>query len=267
MARVMIALVALALLAVSQGPIAGEARAASYTERTQALLGNLPTGVTIATAVERRIFTRLNQLRSGKRLPQLTAHQGLADAARVNSLRMQRDRFFAHDDPDGRGASDRVAAMERQAVFSQIGENLAQISPIIRGVADDMHDGWVKSPGHYRNMIKPDYDHVGVGCVQDGRKTICTQVFALVAGRFLTPVPVKIHRSSPPNVVAQFPKLDFGGWLLTDRQGKEHTRGTGDTLDAPRSLRGEFLLRPIGVKREERRIIYHHFFGPSVVLK
>ena len=87
--------------------------AQSYTERTLDLLRNPPAGIVFPVKTEQRVMTLLNRLRAAKGLPALRARDSLRDAARVHSVRMLRDDFFAHEDPDGRGATDRVAAVDR----------------------------------------------------------------------------------------------------------------------------------------------------------
>ncbi|SNS56453.1 Uncharacterized conserved protein YkwD, contains CAP (CSP/antigen 5/PR1) domain [Micrococcales bacterium KH10] len=44
---------------------------------------------------------------------------------------------------------------------------------------DVIHQGWVSSPGHYDNMVHPDFTHVGIGVASSASGgTYATQVFA-----------------------------------------------------------------------------------------
>lgn len=251
------------LAAVTPLPV----EAASYTERTYALLQALPPGVSLQEPTEDGIFSLLNKLRASKGLSILKPAAGLRDAARAHVLRMQRDAFFAHADPDGRGAVDRVAALDRSTVYGAIAENLAKIGPPSGGMASKMHQGWVNSPGHYKNMISPQYSHVGVGCIADRQAELCAQVFGKKAGILRQPLPVRLTSSSRTNVAAAIEGLDYGGWILMDQGGAERAVGHGNFLKWPQGLAGEVRLRIIGSRREGNRIYQYHFFGPSAVIQ
>ncbi len=238
----------------------------SYTERALHLLDNTPADLSIPRAAEDRVFSLLNQLRSGKGLPILGAGKGLRDAARVQSYRMLRDDFFAHQDPDGRGVSERLAAVDRQTLYSAIGENLAKISPPGQDPARTVHDGWVNSPGHYKSMISERFSHVGIGCAMQQRLLVCTQVFGKTVGQLLSLLPARPGPSGSTNVTASIQGMAYGGWVLLDRQDKELAKGQGATLKWPTGLRGEYQVRIIGRVQRGNRIYLHRFFGPSAVL-
>jgi len=180
---------------------------------------------------------------------------------------MLRDRFFAHDDPDGNGALVRVAAHDRHNIYRFVAENLAKISPPRGDMARLVHDGWVNSPGHYKNMVSEKSTHVGNGCAIAGEILMCTQVFGGDAGTLKEPVPVIVERGTRTAMIAQVTGLTHGGWALVDQHGREQAKGESATLQWPRKLRGEHQLRIIGKRREGNRVYFYRFFGPSVVLK
>ncbi|MBD8063401.1 CAP domain-containing protein [Oceanitalea stevensii] len=41
----------------------------------------------------------------------------------------------------------------------------------------DVVKAWLGSPGHRANIIDPDLTEIGIGCVPDGVKLLCSQVF------------------------------------------------------------------------------------------
>lgn len=251
-------------LAMTAG--APSASGKSYTEAALDLLAKPPAGLSVPKAAEDRVFSLLNKMRADKGLPVLRAGKGLRDAARVHSYRMLRDDFFGHQDPDGRSASGRLAAVDRQTLYSAIGENLAKISPPGQNPARTVHDGWVNSPGHYKNMISGRFSHVGIGCAVQKRLLVCTQVFGKTVGRLQKPLPVRPGPSGRTNVTASITGMTYDGWLLVNRQGKEMAKGLGPTLKWPDRLRGEYQVRLIGKVQQGNRIYLHRFFGPSVVL-
>lgn len=255
-------------LAMISAPFAVTAAQDGYALSVLTLIAKPPQGMRYPEAVETEIFRNLNKLRKRKRLRQLDDREGLQLAARAHSLRMLRDDFFAHEDPDGRGAGHRIAATDRTGLFRTVGENLAKISPVLPDLAERLHDGWVDSPGHYKNMIGKGFTHVGIGCAQFKRETACTQVFGGLAGTLDRAVPLTLRRGQSFELSAEIGNLTYYGWELTDSNDKTKAESESPTLKAPRGLRGEFQLRLLGrsVVVKQRYTIYS-FFGPTTVLE
>ncbi len=181
MRRVRGLLAATALTSIAFAPHAGSAAENSYAASVVTLLSRPPPATRFRAPLEADLLLRLNDLRVTKRLPVLRDRPTLKLAARAHSLRMLQDNFFAHKDASQDQVGDRVAAVDRVGLYRTVGENLAQISPALPDLGPRMHRGWVQSPGHYRNMINRDYDHVGIGCVRYRDATACTQVFGGLA--------------------------------------------------------------------------------------
>ena len=84
--------------------------------------------------------------------------------------------FFAHDDPDGRGAAD--LAEDAGYEFIAIGENLA-----LGNFADDeaLVQAWMDSPGHRENILQPSYEEIGTAAMRgtfEGHTTwLAVQIF------------------------------------------------------------------------------------------
>ncbi len=88
----------------------------------------------------------------------------------------------------------REAALERaQALVGQEELVHAPLKPVIDRCAPvttaaenlvnstarpmDVVEAWLGSPGHRANIIDPDLTEIGIGCVPDGVKLLCSQVF------------------------------------------------------------------------------------------
>ncbi|HEX2315357.1 MAG TPA: CAP domain-containing protein [Thermomonospora sp.] len=98
----------------------------------------------------------------------------LAAAAQAHSADMVARRFYSHTSPDGREPWDRAAAAG--CGHRGIGENIAcgQRSPA------EVVQGWMNSPGHRANILKPEFTHIGVGFVGGGQAgTYWTQLFGM----------------------------------------------------------------------------------------
>jgi uncharacterized protein YkwD len=96
----------------------------------------------------------------------------LTAAAQAHSADMVARAFYSHTSPEGRQPWDRAAAAG--STRRTIGENIAcgQRSPA------EVVDGWMNSPGHRANILKPDFTHIGVGFAGGGPQgTYWTQLF------------------------------------------------------------------------------------------
>ncbi|MGC9500200.1 CAP domain-containing protein [Streptomyces sp. WG7] len=128
-----------------------------------------PDGLARTTA---EVVGLTNRERAGAGLPALAVDARLAHAAQAHSADMVARDFYSHTDPDGGKPWDRAAAAG--ATRRTVGENIAcgQRSPA------DVVEGWMNSPGHRANILKPDFTHIGIGLAGGGRAgTYWTQVF------------------------------------------------------------------------------------------
>ncbi|MEU3980695.1 CAP domain-containing protein [Streptomyces sp. NPDC026672] len=113
-----------------------------------------------------------NRERRAAGLPPLAVDPLLTAAAQAHSADMVARDFYAHTSPEGSQPWDRAAAAGSRR--RTIGENIAcgQRSPA------EVVDGWMNSPGHRANILKPDFTHIGIGFVGGGRAgTYWTQLF------------------------------------------------------------------------------------------
>ncbi|MCX5059840.1 CAP domain-containing protein [Streptomyces sp. NBC_00452] len=122
------------------------------------------------TAAEVVDLTNRERARAG--LPPLAGDPLLATAAQAHSADMVARSFYSHTSPEGTQPWDRAAAAGARR--RSIGENIAcgQRSPA------EVVDGWMNSPGHRANILKPDFTHIGIGFAGGGPAgTYWTQLF------------------------------------------------------------------------------------------
>ncbi|MFJ3670980.1 CAP domain-containing protein [Streptomyces sp. NPDC090106] len=113
-----------------------------------------------------------NRERSRHGLPPLAPDPRLTDAAQAHSADMVARAFYSHTSPDGTQPWDRAAAAG--AHRRSIGENIA----CGQRSAAEVVEGWMNSPGHRANILKPDFTHIGVGFAGGGAAgTYWTQLF------------------------------------------------------------------------------------------
>ncbi|MFD7817196.1 CAP domain-containing protein [Streptomyces sp. NPDC059785] len=113
-----------------------------------------------------------NAERAAAGLPPLTADARLTTAAQAHSADMIARAFYSHTSPDGREPWHRAAAAG--STHRSVGENIAcgQRSPA------EVVRGWMDSPGHRANILKPAFTHIGVGFAGGGPAgTYWTQLF------------------------------------------------------------------------------------------
>lgn len=113
-----------------------------------------------------------NRERTRHGLPPLAVDPVLTLAAQAHSADMIARAFYSHTSPDGSQPWDRaaVAGSRRRS----IGENIAcgQRSPA------EVVEGWMNSPGHRANILKPGFTHIGIGFAGGGSAgTYWTQLF------------------------------------------------------------------------------------------
>lgn len=128
------------------------------------------------SALELEVLQRTNQVRQERGLRPLQWDPLAYKAALGHAQDMLQRNFFAHQNPEGLGAAERMRAAGVLEVT--VGENLASFEgypdPEIpqRALA-----GWMNSPGHRANLLKPEFTHLGVALVRQGRRVMVVQNF------------------------------------------------------------------------------------------
>lgn len=142
-------------------------------------------GILHPKELERRIFQLTNDARRKNHLPPLDWDNSLAIKARAKSDDMLQKNYFSHTNPEGKTIKDTMQE-EKPASYKtvyQIGENIYMGSRFdyatdVKTQARMIVDGWMTSPGHRKNMLEPNYTHIGVGVAARGKDCYATQVFA-----------------------------------------------------------------------------------------
>ncbi|WP_371526027.1 CAP domain-containing protein [Streptomyces sp. NBC_01283] len=113
-----------------------------------------------------------NAERTAAGLRPLSPDPLLTVAAQGHSADMVARAFYAHTSPEGGEPWDRASTAG--STHRAIGENIAcgQRTPA------EVVDGWMNSPGHRANILKPSFTHLGVGFAGGGSAgTYWTQLF------------------------------------------------------------------------------------------
>jgi uncharacterized protein YkwD len=106
---------------------------------------------------ELQMFDLTNAARVNHQLPILSWDDAVRETARKHSEDMAKNQYFDHTNLEGESPFDRME--EDNIAFMLAGENLAtgQLSSIFA------HEGLMNSLGHRKNILKGDYEFLGVG--------------------------------------------------------------------------------------------------------
>lgn len=127
--------------------------------------------------IEARVFERLQTLRIERNVPTLTRNLLLTEAANIRA--QETELSFSHTRPTGKDAFTVLNETVPPYVYKLAGENLGMATDLLESkeIADLIFDGWVDSPGHYENMIHPDFREIGIGVHADEENIYITQLF------------------------------------------------------------------------------------------
>lgn len=109
---------------------------------------------------EQAIITRTNQIRIQAGLPTLTIDPRLMRSAANKANDMAIRGYFDHANPDGYHMSYWINGAGY--TYSLAGENLAKGFYDL----DRLMNAWVASPGHYKNLVEPEFTDIGVGMAE-----------------------------------------------------------------------------------------------------
>ncbi|QIB42372.1 CAP domain-containing protein [Streptomyces aureoverticillatus] len=128
-----------------------------------------PQGLARTTA---DVLTLTNSHRTAAGLRPLAPDLRLTTAAQAHSADMVARAFYSHTAPDGSEPWHRAAAAG--SPHRTVGENIA----CGQRSAAEVVQGWMDSPGHRANILKPAFTHLGVGYAGGGSAgTYWTQLF------------------------------------------------------------------------------------------
>ena len=126
------------------------------------------------TSTEDRAFDLVNQERVKAGLAPLVMDEAVRRVARAHSGDMAERNFFSHVNPDGLNPFQRLDAAGID--YGWAGENIAWNN--FADPAQAAVDGWMASPGHRENILRPQFTRTGMGVAPDGAGGFYfTQVF------------------------------------------------------------------------------------------
>jgi uncharacterized protein YkwD len=130
-----------------------------------------PPSTSHPTAEEKILLDAANRERAAAGLHALKWNDALAAAARQHAQLMARENALSHQLP-GEPPLDQRAA-QAGAKYAMLAENVA-IGPD----PEEIHDGWMHSPGHRRNILNADLTAIGIGTTRGTGGLFAVQDFS-----------------------------------------------------------------------------------------
>ncbi len=141
-------------------------------------------GVTVShpEQIERAIHDAINDRRRRHGLSTLSFDHHLSGIAREHSRDMAHRDFFEHETPEGRTVADRYRRgdYDTPPCAENISMQQCRVAEDHAEIAERIVDGWMNSPGHRENIVKPSWTTEGIGVYVDEETAVvyATQNFA-----------------------------------------------------------------------------------------
>jgi uncharacterized protein YkwD len=119
----------------------------------------------VETRMVQGVFEATNAERSKHGAPQLRFNEKLSQAAKWMAQDMAAHNYFGHTDKNGEDAGHRATKFGYK--WRMIGENLAAGQLNVEEAIED----WLKSPGHRKTLLRPEYVDIGLAFVADQKST------------------------------------------------------------------------------------------------
>ncbi|MFT4416158.1 CAP domain-containing protein [Fredinandcohnia humi] len=126
-------------------------------------------GATGISQFERQVIDLTNTQRKNNGLPALQADTSLSNVARTKSNDMRQKNYFSHTSPTYGSPFDMMR--DFGVSYKTAGENIAKGQTTPQQVVN----AWMNSEGHRKNILNPNFTHIGVG--HDPNGNYWTQMF------------------------------------------------------------------------------------------
>ena len=130
-------------------------------------------------SISARLVELTNQTRAKAGLTPLTPVNYLTNAATGHSQEMMALNYFSHTSPTPGRTQPKMRIQRANGWDTRVGENIYRAQGVPASVlADRAMAAWLKSPSHYKNLMDPSFNSVGIGIVPSGDQFTITQNFS-----------------------------------------------------------------------------------------
>lgn len=131
-----------------------------------------------ADDAEALIHARINRIRSEEGLPELSRSEQLDEVAQYHSDDMAEKGYFSHTSPEGETLQSRY---QQHGIGCAGGENIFRTQSTYgtspESLAEIAVEGWMESPGHRENILRPKFSIEGIGVTFADNEAYVTQNF------------------------------------------------------------------------------------------
>lgn len=119
------------------------------------------TNTATLSSAEQQMIRLVNEARAQNNLPALKVDTSLASVARTKAQDMIDNNYFSHNSPKYGSPFDMMKSFGIK--YIQAGENIAGNQSV-----ENAHNSLMNSPGHRKNILNPEFTHIGIGIRQGG---------------------------------------------------------------------------------------------------
>jgi len=124
---------------------------------------------------ENIVAVYINNYRIDNGLNALNCDLSLTYVAKLRSQDLLYRNYFSHYTPEGTNVSNILKSFGIK--YKKIGENLGHAYPASYGSPEAFIDLWENSPSHNYNLLRVEYNKIGVGVIDNGDRIVLTTVF------------------------------------------------------------------------------------------
>jgi len=131
-------------------------------------------------SLRQEALSLVNEARRDHGLDPLATSGPLNRAAQAHADDMLRRGYYSHESPDGRSVADRFQA-EGGSQWKLTAENIAKCQgcrDLSRERVRQFQQGWMNSPGHRANILRPGLTEFGFGIAGRDGRILAVQTFA-----------------------------------------------------------------------------------------
>jgi uncharacterized protein YkwD len=119
-------------------------------------LNSVPRSVSASIFLEDQLFMEVNKIREENNLNQLVKSPELQKAAKLKTIDMANNNYFAHISPTNHKWSDFIKDEGYNYIYA--GENLAKDYDN----SSEIISAWIESPTHRENILNPEFVDTGI---------------------------------------------------------------------------------------------------------
>lgn len=180
------------------------------------------------SALQAELFSKAEAERRAARLASLQGHESLSRVATSHAQDMAGRGYAADVTPEGLSLLDQIRKADRQTLYSAFGANIVIVEA--GAGADALHRLLMSDQANAANLLRPGFDHIGIGAVEKDGRLYVVQLMARIEGELVQPLPVNARPADSLKATYATSMMTPVSWSISDPDGVTLVRGAGQTL-------------------------------------